>query len=214
MALDACRIKRCDNLYSGNETLIRFINYFRRHHWPYARFSSRMCTCTGYPKTHCFVFFMIFVDVLLMPWTIAIEYCFPLHSEDRNDRDQIEHMLALILAMDVWWSWLLISLNISPPPPPPKKKSPWEHLIISTFEVPSTHCGKKFDLEAQTVCIGYQRWHKHVLWMLTCALPGIKFENPCLVFLMLYNIKWAISFKGGRWKIILKDGKCGLSFPP
>ena len=27
--------------------------------------------------------------------------CFPMHSEDRNDRDQIEHMLALILAIDV-----------------------------------------------------------------------------------------------------------------
>ena len=38
-----------------------------------------------------------------------------MHSEDRNDRDQIEHMLALILAIDVWWSWPLISLNISPP---------------------------------------------------------------------------------------------------
>ena len=57
MALDAaCRIKRCDNLYSGEETLIRFINYFRRHHWPYARFSSRMCTCAVCPKTHSFVF--------------------------------------------------------------------------------------------------------------------------------------------------------------
>ena len=32
-----------------------------------------------------------------------------------------------------------------------------EHLIISTFEVNSTHCGKQFDPEAQTVCIGYQR---------------------------------------------------------
>ena len=41
--------------------------------------------------------------------------------------------------------------------PLPLQKSPWEHLIISTFEVPSTHCGKKFDPEAQTVCIGYQR---------------------------------------------------------
>ena len=29
--LDACRIKRCDNLYSGEETLMR-------HHWSYARF--------------------------------------------------------------------------------------------------------------------------------------------------------------------------------
>ena len=38
-----------------------------------------------------------------------------MHSEDRNDRDQIEHMLAPILAIDVW----LISLNI----PPQKKKT-------------------------------------------------------------------------------------------
>ena len=30
MVIDACRIKRCDNLYSGEETLMRFINYFRR----------------------------------------------------------------------------------------------------------------------------------------------------------------------------------------
>ena len=163
-------IKRCDNLYSGEETLKRFINYFRRHHWPYARFSSRMCTCAVCPKTHCFV-------VLWFSTTYywCLEHCFPMHSEDRNDRDQIEHMLALILAIDVRWSWPLISLNISPP----VQKSPWEHLIISTFEVPSTHGGKKFDPEAQTVCIGYQRWHKQVLWMLTCALPGIKFENPC-----------------------------------
>ena len=32
----------------------------------------------------------------------------------------------------------------------------FEYLIIRTFEVPSTHCGKQFDTEAQTVCIGYQ----------------------------------------------------------
>ena len=31
----------------------------------------------------------------------AFEHCFPMHSEDRNDRDQIEHMLALILAFGV-----------------------------------------------------------------------------------------------------------------
>ena len=31
-----------------------------------------------------------------------------------------------------------------------------EYLIISTFDVPSTHCGKQFDPEALTVCIGYQ----------------------------------------------------------
>ena len=73
------------------------------------------------------------------------------------------------------WSWPSMSdapdhwfLSISRPPPP-SKKSPWEHLIISTLKVPSTHCGKKFDPEAQTICIGYQRWHKQVLWMLTCA---------------------------------------------
>ena len=53
----------------------------------------------------------------------------------------------MILAID-------FSQYLAPPPP---KKSPWEHLIISTFEVPSTHCGKKFDPEAQTVCLGYQR---------------------------------------------------------
>ena len=47
--LDACRIKRCDNLYSGEETLMR-------HHLPYARFSSRMCTCAVYSKTYCFVY--------------------------------------------------------------------------------------------------------------------------------------------------------------
>ena len=163
MVLDACQIKRRDNLYSREETLMR-------HHWPNARFSSRMCTCAVYPKTHCFVFLWFSTTYC---W--CLEHCFPMHSEDRNDRNQIERMLALILAIDVWWSWPLISLNTSPP----SKNSPWEHLIISTFEVPSTRCGKKFDPEAQTVCIGYQRWHKQVLWMLTCALPGIKFENPC-----------------------------------
>ena len=81
-----------------------------------------------------------------------------MHSEDRNDRDQFEHMLGtdlghrclMILAID-------FSQYLAPPPPPPLQKSPWEHLIISTFEVPSTHYGKKFDPEAQTVCIGYQR---------------------------------------------------------
>ena len=104
--LDAYRIKRCDNLYSGEETLMR-------HHWPYARFSSRMCTCAVYPKTHCFVFLWFSTTYC---W--CLNHCFPMHSEDLNDRDQIEHMLALILAIDVWWSWPLISLNISPPPPP------------------------------------------------------------------------------------------------
>ena len=103
-------IKRCDNLYSGEETLMRFINYFRSHHWPYARFSSRMCTCAICPKTHCFVFLWFSTTYC---W--CVEHCFPMHSEDRNDRDQIEHMLALILAIDVRWSWPLISLNISPP---------------------------------------------------------------------------------------------------
>ena len=78
-----------------------------------------------------------------------------MHSEDRNDRDQIGHMLALILVIDVR---LILAIDFSQYlAPPPSKKSPWEHLIISTFEVPSTHCGKKFDQEAQTVCIGYQR---------------------------------------------------------
>ena len=32
-----------------------------------------------------------------------------------------------------------------------------EYLIISTFDVNSTHCGKQFDPEAQLVCIGCQR---------------------------------------------------------
>ena len=57
-------------------------------------------------------------------------------SEDRNDHDQIEHMPTPILAIDVWWSWPLISLNISPPtptPPPQKKKSPWEHDGIACY---------------------------------------------------------------------------------
>ena len=31
----------------------------------------------------------------------ALNIFFPMHSEDHNDRDQIEHMLALILAIDV-----------------------------------------------------------------------------------------------------------------
>ena len=126
------------------------------------------------------------------------------------------HRRLMILAID-------FSQYLAPtpphPPPPQKKKSPWEYLITSTFEVPSTHCGKKFDPEAQIVCIGYQRGHKQVLWMLTCALPGFKFENPCLCniygcFSCFTISEWAISFQGGKWKIILKDGKCGLRFPP
>ena len=55
----------------------------------------------GLSENSLFCIFMIFDDVLLMPGTIAIEYCFAMHSEDRNDRDQIEHMLALILSIDV-----------------------------------------------------------------------------------------------------------------
>ena len=105
MVLDACRIKRCDNLYSGEETLMR-------HHWPYAWFSSRMCTCAVYPKTQWFVF-------LWFSTTYALNIV-SLCTQNRIDRDQIEHMLALILAIDVWWSWPLISLNISPPPPSKK----------------------------------------------------------------------------------------------
>ena len=93
MALEACRIKRCDNLYSGNETLIRFINYIRRHHWLEQNVHLR-----GLSENALFCIFIIFDDVLLMSQTNAIEYCFPMHSEDRNDHDQIEHM---ILAIDV-----------------------------------------------------------------------------------------------------------------
>ena len=55
--------------------------------------------------------------------------------------------------------------------------------------------------------------------MLTCALPGIKFEN--LVYTTFMGVSHALQylnelqvFKGARWKIILKDGKCGPSFPP
>ena len=95
MAIDACRIKRCDNLYSGDETLIRFINYLRRH-WLEQKVHLR-----GLSGNLLFCIFMIFDDVLLMPETIAIEYCCPMPSEDRNDHDQIEHMLTPILAIDV-----------------------------------------------------------------------------------------------------------------
>ena len=152
----------CDNLYSGD---------FNEASLAICKVLEQNLHLHGLSENSLFCIFMISTTFC---W--CHNHCFPKHSEDRNDRDQIKHMLALILAIDVWWSWPLISLNISPPP---LQKSPWEHLIISTFKVPSTHRGKKFDPEAQTVCIGYQRWHKQVLWMLTCALPGIKFENPC-----------------------------------
>ena len=117
-----------------------------RHHWPYERFSSRMCTCAVYPKTHCFVFLWFSTKYC---W--CIEHCFPMHSEDRNDRDQIEHMLALILAIDVWWSWPLISLNISPPPKKSLGTSDYKY-----FRVAFNTFGKKLDPEAQNVCIGCQ----------------------------------------------------------
>ena len=83
---------RCDNLYSGEETLIRFINYFRRHHWLEQNVHLR-----GLSENSLFCIFMI-SDAIL---TIAIEYCFPMPSADRNDHDQIEHMLTLTLAKDV-----------------------------------------------------------------------------------------------------------------
>ena len=124
VALDACRIKRCDHLYSGDETLIRFINYFRRHYWPFARFSSRMRTCGVCPKYHCLVFFYDFRRRIVVAINNFYRILFPMPSEDRDDHDQIEHMLTLILAIDVWWSWPMLFHNISslPPPPPPLKK--------------------------------------------------------------------------------------------
>ena len=97
MALDGCRIMRCDNLYSEDETLIRFINYFRRHHWLEQNVHLR-----GLSENSLFCKFYDFrrriVGAIL---TIAIECCFPMPLEDRNDHDQIEHILTLILAKDV-----------------------------------------------------------------------------------------------------------------
>ena len=45
----------------------------------------------GLFENSLFCIFMIFDDVFLMPETIAIEYCFSMSSEDRDDHDQIEH---------------------------------------------------------------------------------------------------------------------------
>ena len=108
-------------------TLIRFINYFRRHHWLEHNVHLHL---RGLSENSFFLYFYYFrrriVDAIL---TIAIECCFPMPWEDRNEHDQIEHMLTLILAKDIWWSWPFFSLNISPPPPPPpKKKSLWTRL--------------------------------------------------------------------------------------
>ena len=51
----------------------------------------------------------------------------------------------MILAID-------FSQYLAPPPSLQKKSLGTSDYI--TFEVPSTHCGKTFDPEAQTVCIG------------------------------------------------------------
>ena len=183
-----------------------------------------MCTCAVCPKTHCFVFLwfsttycwcheqLLSNNVSLYIYIYALgrsQWPWPDWAYARTDP---VHRCLMILAID-------FSQYLAPTPPPTQKKSPWEHLITSTFEVPSTHCCKKFDPGIQIVCIGYQRWHKQVLWMLTCALPGFKFENPCLCniygcFSCFTISEWAISYKGGKWKIILKDGKCRLRFPP
>ena len=46
-----------------------------------------------------------------------------MHLEDLNDRDQIEQMLALILAIDIRWMILAIMIDFSQYLAPSKKKS-------------------------------------------------------------------------------------------
>ena len=62
-------------------------------------------------------------------------------------RTDLGHRCPMILAID-------FSQYLAPPPPSKKSLGKSDYI---TFEVPSTHCGKRFDPEAQTVCIGYQR---------------------------------------------------------
>ena len=93
MALDACRIKRCDYLYSGDENSIRSAASLA-----ICKVLEQNAHLCGLSENSLFCFYGFrrrFVDA------INIEYCFPMPSEDRNDHDQIEHMLKLILAIDV-----------------------------------------------------------------------------------------------------------------
>ena len=128
MALEACRIKRCDNLYSGDETLIRFINYFRRHHWLEQNVRLR-----GLSENALFCIFIIFDDVLLMSKTNAIEYCFPCTQKIA--------MTMTRLSICSHRSWPLMSLMIlaidfsqylatPPPPPPPQKKVLGNRIVL------------------------------------------------------------------------------------
>ena len=151
-------------------------------------------------------------------------------SEDRNDHDQIEHMLALILAIDVWWSWPLTSLNISSPPPPKKKKNKKKilgnmivlHVTCTTLsfvikicciligfyclleyliiEVPSTHCGKQFDPEAQ--CL--HRLSKYSkCWRAHCLVLNLK----TLVYTTFMGVSHALKYLNELQVFKVEDGK-------
>ena len=119
MAIDACRIKRCDNLYSGYETLIRFINYLRRHwleqkvHWKlivlyFYDFRRRIVDAIN----NCYrILFPYAIRRSQWPWQDwAYAYTDP------------GHRCLMILAID-------FSQYLAPTP----KKSPWEHDGIACY---------------------------------------------------------------------------------
>ena len=160
-------IKRCDNLYSGEETLMRFINYFGVI-IGHMQGSRAECALARSVRKLIVLYFYDFRRRIVNALNI-VSLC-----------TQKIAMTVTRLSICSHWSWPSMSddpghwfLSISRPPPPSlQKKKSLGTSDYTTFEVPSTHCGKTFDPEAQTVCVGYQRWHKQVLWMLTCALPG------------------------------------------
>ena len=77
-----------------------------------------------------FCILMIFDDVFLMPETIAIEYCFSMTSEDRDDHDQIEHYAHTDPGHRCQTRTpFMAGLSYIAPP----QKSPWEHDCIACY---------------------------------------------------------------------------------
>ena len=100
MALDAGQIKRCDNLYSGDETLIRFITFgdIIGHMQGYRAECAPARSVRKFIVLYFYEFRRRIVDAINNCYRIL----FPMPSEGRNDHEQIEYMLTLILAIDVW----------------------------------------------------------------------------------------------------------------
>ena len=62
-----CRIKRCDNLYSEEEILIRFIIYFPAASLAICKVLKQNTHTCGLSENSLFCIFMIFDDVWSIP---------------------------------------------------------------------------------------------------------------------------------------------------